>query len=287
MTPASPPTTTARLSVVIITKNEAQRLPTCLASVAFADELIVVDSGSTDATVELARHAGATVIETSDWPGFGPQKQRGLDAATGQWVLCIDADEWLDAELTLAIQQVVAQPPATPAAPAVYQVNRLSAFCGQWMQAGSWSPDVGVRLFRRGEARFSNDLVHERLLFSAPTGRIPGKLLHNSITSIHDGLDKMNRYTTGRAKDQRRQGKRGGLGKAVGHGVWAFVRSFVLRRGFMDGQLGFVLAVLDAHNSYYRYLKLWLDERGIPHYISPPKVSANPSTTAEQPSQRA
>ena len=263
--------TTPRLSVVIITKNEAQRLPACLTSIAFADEIVVVDSGSTDGTQELARHAGARVIETTDWPGFGPQKQRGLDAATGQWVLCIDADEWLDARLTAAIQQVVAEDPQRPDAPVAYEIDRLSAFCGQWMRHGSWSPDIGVRLFKRGSARFSDDLVHERLLFSGQTARLPGRLLHNSITGIHDGLDKMNRYTTGRAADQRRQGKRGSLSKAVGHGLWAFLRSYLLRRGFLDGRIGFVLAVLDAHNSYYRYLKLWLDGRHLPHELPSPE----------------
>lgn len=267
MPPASP---LIRLSVVVITKNEAQRLPTCLASVAFADEVVIVDSGSHDGTPELARQAGARVIETTDWPGFGPQKQRGLDAATGQWVLCIDADEWLDATLARSIQQVTAQSTPADGAPVAYEIDRLSAFCGQWMQHGSWSPDWGVRLFKRGVARFSEDLVHERLIYSGKTGRLNGKLLHNSITSIQDGLDKMNRYTSGRAQDQRRQGKRGGLGKAIGHGIWAFVRAYVIRRGFMDGRIGFVLAVLDAHNSYYRYVKLWLDGLPQTHGIPPP-----------------
>lgn len=257
----------ARLSVVIITKNEAERLPTCLASIAFADEIVVVDSGSMDGTPELARKAGALVIETQDWPGFGPQKQRGLDASTGDWVLCIDADEWLDAQLAQAIRQLLSLNPATPH---IYEIDRLSAFCGQWMKAGSWSPDIGVRLFRRGHARFSEDLVHERLIFEGPTGRLAGRLLHNSIVSIHDGVDKMNRYTTGRAQDQRRHGKKGGLGKAIGHGIWAFIRSYILRRGFMDGRLGFVLATLDAHNSYYRYLKLWLDGRPHHHELPAP-----------------
>ncbi len=263
------PATPTRLSVVVITKNEAQRLPTCLASVAFADEVVIVDSGSTDGTAELARQAGARVIETTDWPGFGPQKQRGLDAATGQWVLCIDADEWLDPTLASSIQHVTQQGSAE-GAPTAYEIDRLSAFCGKWMQHGSWSPDWGVRLFQRGTARFSEDLVHERLIFQGKTGRLPGKLLHNSITSIHDGLDKMNRYTSGRAQDQRRHGKRGGLGKAVGHGLWAFIRSYVIRRGFLDGRVGFVLAVLDAHNSYYRYVKLWLDGMPHPHNLPPP-----------------
>ena len=264
-TPAAP-----RLSVIVITKNEARRLPTCLASVAFADEIIVVDSASSDGTAALARQHGARVISTADWPGFGPQKQRALAAATGTWVLSIDADEWLDDELAAAIRAVTESTKSADQ-PAGYAVSRLSAFCGQWMRAGSWYPDRGVRLFQRGSARFSGDQVHERLLLTGATGRLPGLLLHNSITTLHDGLDKMNRYSTGRAADQRSQGRRGGLGRALGHGIWAFVRSYALRRGFLDGRLGFVLAVLDAQASYYRYLKLWLDGLPVAHKLPPPR----------------
>ena len=260
---------TPRLSVIVITKNEAARLPTCLASVAFADECIVVDAGSTDGTAELAGLHGARVISTADWPGFGPQKQRALAAATGIWVLSIDADEWLDDALAAAIRAVTEQGDAGHQ-PAGYAVRRMSAFCGQWMRAGSWYPDRGVRLFQRGSARFSDDRVHERLLLTGATATLPGLLLHNSITTLHDGLDKMNRYSTGRAADQRALGRRGGLGRALGHGVWAFVRSYGLRRGFLDGRLGLVLALLDAQASYYRYLKLWLDGAPAVHQLPPP-----------------
>lgn len=267
------PATAPRLSVIVITKNEAGRLPTCLASVAFADELIVVDSGSSDGTAELARRMGARVIVTTDWPGFGQQKQRALAAATGTWVLSLDADEWLDAVLAAAIRGVVDAPGSAngpSGGPSGYVVGRMSAFCGQWMTAGSWYPDLGVRLFRRGQARFSDDLVHERLLLQGCTGRLPGLLLHNSITSLHDGIDKMNRYTTGRAADQRARGRQGGLASALGHGLWAFVRAYLLRRGFRDGRIGFVLALLDAQASTTRYLKLWLDGRPQPHELPPP-----------------
>ena len=261
-----------RLSVIVITKNEAARLPTCLASVAFADELIVVDSASTDNTVELARGFGARVIVTADWPGFGLQKQRALDAATGDWVLCIDADEWLDDRLAAAIQQITQAPLAsTPAAH--YAVGRMSAFCGQWMRAGSWYPDIGIRLFKRGSARFSPDLVHERLLLDSPSGNppvLPGLLLHNSMTGLHDAVDKMNRYSSGRATELRARGRRGGVGRAVGHGLWAFFRGYVLRRGFQDGRLGLVLALLDGQASYFRYLKMWLADRPTPHALPHP-----------------
>ena len=271
---------TVRLSVIVITKNEAARLPTCLASVAFADELIVVDSASTDNTVELARGFGARVIVTADWPGFGLQKQRALDAATGDWVLCIDADEWLDDRLAAAIRQITLAPLSSAPA-AHYALGRMSAFCGQWMRAGSWYPDVGIRLFKRGSARFSPDLVHERLLLDNQTGtapttkppkppELPGLLLHNSMTGLHDAVDKMNRYSSGRATELRARGRRGGVGRAVGHGRWAFFRGYVLRRGFQDGRLGFVLAMLDGQASYFRYLKMWLADRATPHALPHP-----------------
>ena len=261
-----------RLSVIVITKNEAARLPTCLASVAFADELIVVDACSIDNTVELARSFGARVIVTPDWPGFGLQKQRALDAATGDWVFCIDADEWLDDRLAAAIRQIT-QAPLDSAPAAHYAVGRMSAFCGQWMRAGSWYPDLGIRLFKRGSARFSPDLVHERLLLDAQPGKppeLPGLLLHNSITGLHDAVDKMNRYSSGRAADLHARGRRGGVGRALGHGLWAFFRGYVLRRGFLDGRLGLVLAVLDGQASYFRYLKMWLADRPTPHALPHP-----------------
>ena len=264
-----------RLSVIVITRNEAERLPTCLRSVAFADEIVVVDSGSTDGTQDLARRLGARVVETADWPGYGPQKQRALEAATGDWVLSLDADEWLDDELAAGVQAVVAGRMVQQSD--AWQVDRLSAFCGQWMHAGSWYPDRVPRLFRRGSARFSDDSVHERLLVDAPGGGartlavLPGWLLHNSITSLHDGIEKMNRYTTARAADLRRQGRRGGLGTALVHGITAFLRSYVLRRGFLDGRRGFVLALLDAQGSCARYLKLWLDDAPVRHDLPPPR----------------
>lgn len=263
-----PPADTPRLSVILITKNEAQRIGPCLASVAFADELVVVDSGSTDGTVAMVQAAGGRVVTTTDWPGFGPQKQRALDAARGTWVLAIDADEWLDDELAAAVRGVVSRP-VDAATPAGFETSRISAFCGRWMRHGGWYPDRGIRLFRRDRARFSADLVHERVIVDGPVGRLPGLLLHDSIPSLDDAIAKMNRYSGGRAQDLRARGRRGSLGKAVGHGLWAFIRTYLVKRGFLDGAMGFVLAVHNAETSYYRYLKMWLDEhpvaRPLPH----------------------
>ncbi|MEY8877750.1 MAG: glycosyltransferase family 2 protein [Leptothrix sp. (in: b-proteobacteria)] len=247
-----------RLSVIVITKNEATRLRRCLGSVPFADEIIVVDSGSTDGTQAIAREMGAQLIETTDWPGFGPQKNRALDAARGTWVLSLDADEWLSEELAAQVRRAI-EAPVSAQTPAGWGMNRLSAFCGQWMRHSGWYPDRIERLFQRGRARFSDDRVHERLRIDGPVGHLSGDVLHDSMPTLANSIDKLNRYSSGRALDLRLRGRRGGLGRAIGHGLWAFVRTYVLRRGFLDGRLGFVLAVHNAEASYYRYLKMWLD----------------------------
>jgi len=242
------------LSVILITKNEAHNIVDCLASVGFADEWIVVDSGSTDATRDLAAAFGATVVHTTDWPGFGPQKARALALARGEWVLSIDADERVDDALAAQIRRVVSG--GHDDAAVAYELSRLSRFCGQWIRHGSWYPDRVLRLFQRDHGRFSDDRVHERVLVTGRTGRLSGLLLHETMTNLHDALDKLNLYSSGRAADLRTAGRQGGLGSALGHGVWAFLRSYVLKRGFLDGRLGFVLAVYIAEGTYYRYLKL-------------------------------
>jgi glycosyltransferase involved in cell wall biosynthesis len=242
------------LSVVLITRNESRNIAACLKSVAFADEWIVVDSNSQDGTAQIAQGLGAQVINTDDWPGFGLQKNRALDAAQGCWVLSIDADERVSPELAQRIRSVVtADGPADG-----YELSRISRFCGQWMRHGDWYPDRVTRLFRRGRARFTDDLVHERLVVQGRVERLAGDLLHDTMPSLDDALDKMNRYSSGRAIDKVRAGRRGGLLTALGHGWWAFVRSYFVKRGFLDGRLGLVLAIYQAEGTYYRYLKMGL-----------------------------
>jgi len=244
------------LSVIVITHNEGHQIADCLKSVAFADEWIVVDSGSTDDTREQAAALGARVTRTDDWPGFGRQKNRALELAQGRWVLSLDADERVSEPLAAAIRAAVAADAGQPEGPAGYQLSRLSRFCGQWMRHGDWYPDRVTRLFLRGRARFTDDLVHERLDVQGPVGRLAGDLLHETMPTLHDALDKMNRYSSGRAVDKVRAGRGGGLGTALAHGAWAFFRAYLLRRGFLDGRLGFVLAVYNAEGTYYRYLKM-------------------------------
>ena len=194
------------------------------------------------------------MIETADWPGFGAQKNRAVEAATGDWILSLDADEQATPQLAAQIRAVVAGE-GGEAAPAAYTLSRLSSLAGRWMRHGDWYPDPVLRLFRRGAARFSDDRVHERLVCDGPVGHLDGHLLHDSMPTLDDCLAKVNSYSAARASELRRRGRRGGLGAAIGHGAWAFLRCYLLRRGFLDGAMGFVLAVTTAEATYYSYLK--------------------------------
>lgn len=248
----------ASLSVIVITKNEARNIHACLQSVLFADQIVVLDSGSTDNTQKLARDLGAEVAENCDWQGFGVQKNRALDLARGDWVLSIDADERVTPALGAEIVRVVGEPTHD-----VYSIPRLSSYCGQYMRHSGWNPDQVTRLFRRGAAVFSNDLVHERILTSRSVGGLKSSLLHESFVSFEAVLDKANRYSTAGAEVLYARGKSSSVSKAIAHGVWAFFRTYVLRRGFLDGKMGLLLAISNAEGTYYRYLKLWLLARSV------------------------
>jgi glycosyltransferase involved in cell wall biosynthesis len=241
------------LGIAIITFNAQTRLAQCLESVAFADDIVVVDGGSTDATARIAADHHARVIEARDWPGFGPQKNRALEALATDWVLSIDADEIVSPELAESIRAAIAQPRAD-----VYAVDRLSSFCGAWVKHSGWYPDWIPRLFKRGAARFSDDLVHERLVLSSdkPVERLAGKLMHYSYEDFEAVLRKLDAYSTAGARQRHAAGKRGSFGIALSRGVWAFLRTFLLRRGFLDGKTGFMIALFNAQTVYYRFLKL-------------------------------
>ncbi len=248
------------LSVIVITRNEAHNIADCLDSLDFAQERIVLDWASTDDTVARARAAGAQVHTTDDWPGFGPQKNRALARATGDWVLSIDADERVTPALRAELLALLAGQPVLDA----WSMPRSSSYCGQFMRHGGWYPDRVVRLFRRGTARFSDDLVHEKLLTDGAAGQLQADLLHHSFTDLDSVLDKVNRYSSAGAQALQARGKTASLGKALGHGLWAFVRTYFLKRGFLDGRMGLVLAISNAEGTYYRYLKLWLRQQAGP-----------------------
>ena len=244
----------AELSVIIITKNEEANIRACLESVAWADETIVVDAGSSDATVEICREFGAKVF-VHDWPGFGMQKNRALSYATHEWVFSVDADERVTPELRAAIETVLRNHAGSCAA---YRISRLSSYCGRFMRHSGWFPDRIVRLFKRDAAHFSDDQVHERLLVEGKIGQLDGELLHYAFENIEEVLQKMNHYSTAGAQMMQACGRQASLTGAVLRGLWSFVRTYFLRAGFLDGREGFMLAVSNAEGTYYRYLKLML-----------------------------
>jgi glycosyltransferase involved in cell wall biosynthesis len=245
------------LAVTVITKNEAQHIGRCLESVKWADEIIVLDSGSTDDTVAICRQYTDKVFST-DWPGFGAQKNRALDKATCDWILSLDADESVSPELRRQMEDVIHRPDG----PAAYRIPRRSSYCGRFMNHGGWWPDHVTRLFRRGRSRFSDDLVHERLVVEGAVGQLTHPLLHEAFGDLEEVLETMNAYSTAGAKMLRRRNAKASLAGAVMHGLWSFFHSYVIRAGFLDGREGFMLAVSNGEGTYYKYLKLLLLSEG-------------------------
>lgn len=240
----------APLSAVVITLNAAAQLRACLESIAFAQEIIVVDSGSNDGTVALAQAIGARVVH-KEWLGFGRQKQFAVAQATNGWVLCLDADERVSAELRAAIQGALTAPEFK-----AYEMPRRNCFMGRWLKHGEGYPDFNLRLFHRDHARWSDDDIHEHVLTSAPIGRLDGDLLHESETSLHDYIVKQNRYTTLQAQRLFAAGKRASHLRLWLNPLFRFIKFYFLRRGFMDGVPGFVHIVIGCQNSFLKYAKL-------------------------------
>jgi glycosyltransferase involved in cell wall biosynthesis len=241
-----------RLSVIVAARNEAHQIADCVRSAAFADEVIVLDSGSTDATAQAARDAGAQVHVT-DWPGYGPQQLRGIRLATGDWVLSLDADERITAQLQSEILEAIRTPRAEG-----YRLPRHSSFCGQFIDHSGWRPDYTLRLARRDVAGFTEHFLHAHMTVQGRVADLASPIIHYSYRDLDDVLEKLARYSRGGAIDLHQRGRRGSLGRALASGFFAFVRTYFLRQGFRDGRMGFVLALYNAQTTYYKYLRLWM-----------------------------
>ena len=246
-----------RISAVIITKNEEAAIGRCLESISWVDEIVVLDSGSTDETVGIARSKGAKVFTSAEWPGFGIQKNRALELATGDWILSIDADERVTPELAAEIRSMVTSSNPKPG----YEMPRLSSYCGRYMRHSGWWPDYVTRLVQRGRGRFSPSLVHERMEVDGPVGRLKHTLMHDSFQTLEQVLDKVNRYSSLSAQQMAASGRQGGVLTAIVHGLGAFIRTYVFKAGFLDGREGLMLAVSNAEGAYYKYVKLFLLNR--------------------------
>jgi glycosyltransferase involved in cell wall biosynthesis len=243
------------LSVVIIAKNAAAQLGPCLESASFADELLVVDSGSSDGTAEFAAKLGARVMQ-KEWLGFGAQKQFAVEAARHDWVLCLDADERVSEPLRASILSVLAAPTAQ-----AYAMPRCNRFMGRWLRYGEGYPDWSLRLFDRRHARWSDDPVHEKVLTNAPVARIPGDLLHDSAETLAGYLDKQNRYTSMQAEALFKAGKRAGVTQLLLSPALRFAKFYFLRLGFLDGTAGLVHITIGCCNSFHKYAKLMALQR--------------------------
>ena len=239
------------LSVAIIACNEAHRIARCLKSVSFADQIVVLDSGSTDDTVAIARGLGADVEVTPDWPGFGPQKNRALARCRYRWVLSIDADEQVSDALAAEILRVLREAPAE-ATVAGYWLRRSSRYCGQVIRHGLWGNDRVLRLFERQRGRFTDARVHESLVCDGETRVLEGILVHDSVDSPEDARSKARRYAFLGAEALRARGRGGSLQGGV-HAGWSFVRGYLLRAGFLDGRFGLTLARLNAAGTFWKY----------------------------------
>ena len=240
----------APLSAVLITRNAAAVLAPCLESLAFADEIVVVDSGSSDGTAEIARRFGARLVQ-KEWLGFGRQKQYAVDQARHDWVLCLDADETVSPQLAASIQAAL----AAPVSP-VYRMPRRNRFLGRWLSHGEGYPDWSPRLFNRMNARWSDDLVHEKVLYAVTPGTLQGDLMHDSSDDLTAYLDRQNRYTTLAARQAYELGRSAGFFHILMSPVVRFLKFYVFRLGFLDGMPGLLHISIGCMNSYLKYAKL-------------------------------
>lgn len=239
-----------RLSAVVITKNEEANIEACLESVSWADEIVVVDSGSTDRTVELARKYTDNVF-VEKWRGQGHQKNRAVELARGPWILSIDADERVPPELAEEIRNAVAQGRSE-----AFAMRRKNFYRRQWIRHCGWWPDWVKRLFRKDRARFSSDVIHDSLQVASAVGKLKHPLEHHSFKSPEDFLNRARTYAVHQSREMHAQGRKASVWTAVSHGLFALVHTYIVRLGFLDGAAGMLISVSNGVGVFYRYMML-------------------------------
>ena len=244
--------TSPRLSVVVVTRDEEERIRACLQSVAWADELIVVDAESEDKTATIARELTDHVV-VRPWPGYAAQKNFGIGLARGAWVLSLDADETVSPALRAEIEDVVARDGPGDG----YEVPRRNVFWGRWVRHGGLYPDWQLRLFRRGRGRFGERAVHESVRVDGVVGRLRGHLEHASYRDVGDFLARADRYASLAADDWVAQGRRVRAWDFLVRPLGRFLGMYVVGGGFLDGARGFLLAALYAYYVLIRSIKIW------------------------------
>ncbi len=242
-----------KLSVVIICRDEEENIRDCLESVKWADEIVVVDSGSSDRTLEIAREY-TDCIHEHEWEGYGAQKEYAMRLAGGDWVLNVDADERVSAELASEIRKVLLQETPEPVA---YSVPRKTFYLGRWITHGGWYPDRKVRLVRRGRGTWGRTPIHESLTVDGAVAKLKGDLYHFTYRDLSDHLKVIDNFTTVAAQQMAGRRTRGILLRLILHPPWKFVRMYLLKLGFLDGTAGLIVASLGAYYVFLKYAKLW------------------------------
>ncbi|TKB56287.1 glycosyltransferase family 2 protein [Ferrimonas aestuarii] len=245
-----------RLACALITKNAGPRFAEVLASVDWVDEIVILDSGSSDDTIEVAERAGAKVFQSEDWPGFGPQRQRAQQHVSADWVLWLDTDEVVTPELRQSIEAVISSEPDPSIA---YEVNRLSDFFGRFIRRSGWYPDSVVRLHATNRYHYNDALVHERI--EVPKGKLKslsGDLLHYTSDDYRGYMAKSLQYADAWAEARHAKGKRTSVAGIIGRSFWCFLRKYLLQLGFLEGRHGLLLALQSSHYVFNKYFGLWV-----------------------------
>jgi glycosyltransferase involved in cell wall biosynthesis len=238
------------LSVAIITKNEEKKLPDCLKSVSFADDIVVVDSGSTDRTLEIAKEFGCRVF-VERWKGYGPQKNSAIDKCKHEWVLILDADERIPQETMQKIIEIMENPKVDACS-----FPRKNYFHGRWIKSSGWWPDRVVRLFKKSRGRITDSLVHESVIVNGTIKKANTPIIHYPVENLNDMISKINLYSSLGAEELFQKGKRTSIFMAFLKGFVAFLKLYFLRLGFLEGFEGFAISFYHAVNTTYKYLKL-------------------------------
>lgn len=241
-----------KLSVTLITRDEAADIGAAIESVSWADEIVVVDSGSTDDTVAIARRHTPRVYER-DWPGYAAQKNAAAALATHDWILSVDADERVTPALAEEIRALLRQDPTA----AAFRIPRVTFHLGRWIRTTDWYPDYQTRLYHRPRARWTGSLVHEGVAVDGPVGTLTGELQHYAYRDLSEHLETIGRYTTLAARQMREQGRRAGWLQLALHPPLAFLRNYVARGGFRDGTVGLVVSAMNAYYVFLKFAKLW------------------------------
>ena len=239
-----------KISGVVITLDEERSLARAIHSMAFCDEIVVVDSGSTDRTVEIARELGARVV-TREWTGYAEQKNFAASQASHDWILSLDADE----EVSPALARSVRELQRASDRAAGYVFPRRARYLGRWIHHSGWYPDAKVRLYDRRRGRWVGDFVHESVTVDGPVARLDGDLLHYTCETFEQHIATVNRYTTLAARQMRRGGRRPGLLAILTAPPWTIFRTYVLRLGFLDGFAGVLIAVMAGFYVFSKYAK--------------------------------